>query len=155
MKRSIWIICVAPALAGIGAAAVPVDVSGVKSGAVTVAPTAQSVTVQWSDEANLPWKAEFSLEPKSPLITSVSVNGSAIISHARPFYQCTTGKRRGGWDAFFDFPPSHPDGTRSFGGEFNLKSARAVTIGDRVELTFDGFHMGIFEGSIRYVIFPH
>src|SRR5205823_2158111 len=35
-----------------------------------------------------------------------------------------------------------------------LKAARARTIGDRLELSFDGLRMGIFEGSIQYVIFP-
>jgi len=77
-----------------------------------------------------------------------------VIDRARPFYQCTTGKRRGGWDQFFDLPPSHPEGRRSFAGDFVLKSARAQTTGDRLELSFDGLRMGIFEGSIRYAIFP-
>ncbi len=135
-------------------AAVPIDVSGVKQGPVTVSAGAQSVTVAWTDEADRHWTAEFSLEPRAPLITAISVNGSAVISQARPFYQCTTGKRRGGWDAFFDFPPTHPEGTHTFQGEFAPKSARAKTIGDRVEISFDGMHMGIFEGSVRYVIFP-
>jgi len=135
-------------------AAVPFDQSGVRAGPVTVTSTADAVTVHWSDEANRPWSAEFSLDPKAPLIRSIQVNGAAVVENARPFYQCTTGKRRGGWDEFFDFPPSHPDGTRSFSGELRLESARAASIGDRVEIAFDGLHMGIFDGSIRYVIFP-
>ena len=135
-------------------AAVPLDTTGVRPGPVTVTPTADSVTARWSDEANRSWSAEFSLDPKAALITSIKVNGAVVIDHARPFYQCTTGKRRGGWDQFFDFPPSHPDGTRSFAGDFGLKAARAQTRGDRLELSFDGLRMGIFEGSIRYVIFP-
>ena len=136
------------------AMAVSLDVSGVRPGPVTVTSTATSVTAHWSDEANRPWTAEFSLDPKSPLIRAIAVNGAAVIERARPFYQCSTGKRRGGWDAFFDFPPSHPDGTRTFQGEFNLKSARASTIGNRVEIAFEGMRLGIFEGSIRYLFFP-
>src|SRR5205823_1008144 len=101
-----------------------------------------------------PWSAEFSLDPKAPLIRSIQVNGAAVIENARPFYQCTTGKRRGGWDEFFDLPPSHPDGTRSYSSELRLQSARATTIGDRLEIAFDTLHMGIFEGSVRYIIFP-
>src|SRR6202158_136179 len=135
-------------------AAVPFDASGVRPGPVTVTSTAQAATIHWSDEANRPWTAEVSLDPKTPLITAIKVNGAAVIERARPFYQSTTGKRRGGWDQFFDLPPSHPDGTRSFSGDFSLKSARAVTNGDRIEIAFDGLHMGIFEGSISYVIFP-
>src|SRR5205814_3387906 len=55
---------------------------------------------------------------------------------------------------FFDFPPSHPEGTRTFQGEFSLKSARAITVGNRLEMVFDGMRAGVFEGSIRYLFFP-
>ena len=59
-----------------------------------------------------------------------------------------------GWDAFFDFPPSHPEGTRSFQGEFKMTAAKVSTTGDRVTLTFDGFQIGIFSGAIRYTFYP-
>ena len=154
MKRSVWIFYFLTLCTGGVAAVVPFDLSGVRPGPVTVDATAQAATVHWNDEANRPWTAQFSLDTRGPLITAIAVSGAPVIERARPFYQCTTGKRRGGWDAFFDFPPSHPDGTRTFLGEFNLKSAHAKTLGDRVEITFDGLRMGIFEGSIRYVIFP-
>jgi hypothetical protein len=134
--------------------AVELDVSAVRPGPVTVTATRASATVRWTDEANRPWTAEFSLDPKAPLITAISVNGAAVIERARPYYQCTTGKRRGGWDAFFDLPPSHPEGTRTFQGTFTLTSARAATIGNRVEIAFDGLRAGIFEGTLRYVFFP-
>jgi hypothetical protein len=136
------------------ASAVSLDVSGVRPGPVTIAGTATAATVHWTDEANRSWTAEFSLNPKAPLITAIAVNGAPVIERARPFYQCSTGKRRGGWDAFFDFPPTHPDGTRTFQAEFNLKSARATTIGNRLEIAFDGMRLGIFEGSVRYIFFP-
>ena len=38
---------------------------------------ADAVTVRWSDEANRPWSAEFSLDPKAALIRSIQVNGAA------------------------------------------------------------------------------
>jgi hypothetical protein len=156
MKPLTWIFCLlALCTRGEIAGAVEIDLSGVRAGPATVNATAQAATVHWSDEANRPWTAEFSLDPRAPLITSIAVSGAPVIARARPFYQCTSGKRRGGWDEFFDFPPSHPDGTRTFLGQFTLKSASAKTIGDRVEMTFGGLHMGIFEGSIRYVIYPH
>src|SRR5262245_7265991 len=86
-------------------AAVPFDGAGVKPGPVTVRSTAETVTIGWSDEAKRSWTAEFSLDPKGPLIRSIQVEGAAVIESARPFYECTTGKRRGGWDQFFDLPP--------------------------------------------------
>ena len=136
-------------------AAVPFDSSGVRPGTVAVTSTAHSVTIRWPDETNRLWTADFSLDPEAALITAISVSGSPVMTQAQPYYLVTTGKRHGGWDAFFDFPPDDPAGTRTFHGKFTLKAARATTLGDRVEITFDGLRMGIFEGSIRYVFFPH
>jgi hypothetical protein len=135
-------------------AVVPFDVSGVSSGPVKVIKGDDSVAVEWQDATRKPWRAVFSLDAAKPLITSIGVGEKSVIERVQPLYRCETGKRRGGWDAFFDFPPSHPEGTRRFLGEFRLTGGRAKTSGDRVELTFDGFKMGIFQGSIRYVFFP-
>src|SRR5579863_7985530 len=125
-----------------------IDTSGVKSGPITVTSDSQSATVRWKDAASRQWSAEFSLDPAKPLITAISVDGKKVIDRASPVYRASTGKRRGGWDAFFDFPPTAPEGTRSFLGEFHATRARAISIGDRVEMSFDGMKLGIFEGSI-------
>jgi hypothetical protein len=130
------------------------DTSAVQAGPVSVQTNTRSVAVSWRDEQSRLWRAEFSLNPAQPLITAISVEGKVIVDGARPYYRCETGKRRGGWDAFFDFPPSHPDGTRSFLAEFHPKSGRARTIGDRVEVAFDGMQMGIFSGQIEYIFYP-
>jgi hypothetical protein len=135
-------------------ATVPFDASLLQSGPVAVSATGAAVIVGWQDERGREWRAEFSLDPAKPLITSIGVGGAAIIERARPVYSGSTGKRRGGWDAFFDFPPSHPDGTRRFLGVFQPTAAHAATHGDRVEVTFDGLHMGIFAGSVSYLFFP-
>ena len=71
----------------------------------------------------------------------------AVVTDARPFYRGETGKRRGGWNVFFDDPTTHPEGTRHVQGTFTLRGARARSIGERVELVFDGMRMGGFEGS--------
>ncbi|MDQ2950517.1 MAG: hypothetical protein M3Y27_32040, partial [Acidobacteriota bacterium] len=133
------------------AATVPLDIKEVRPGPITLAASAASVTVHWKDEADHSWTAEFSLDPKQPLIQSIAADGSAVVERARPFYQCVVGKRRGGWNAFFDFPPSHPEGTRAFDGDFQLRSAHARSISDRLELSFDGLNAGPFKGSIRYI----
>src|SRR5216684_3054262 len=135
-------------------AAVPVDLSAVKQGLVAVDSAPTSLTVRWKDEAGHPWAAEFSLDPKAPLLSAIAMNGAPVITRPRPFLQCTTGKRRGGWDQFFDLPPSHPEGARSYVGVFALKSARVATVGDRVDVAFDGLRMGIFEGSVHFRFFP-
>jgi hypothetical protein len=146
--------CVLMAMAACAAAAVPVDLSGVKPGPIAVESGATSLTVRWKDESGQPWSAEFSLDPKAPLVTAIAMNGAPVIARARPSFQCTTGKRRGGWDQFFDLPPSHPEGTHSYQGVFALESARASTVGDRVEVAFDGLRLGIFAGSIHFRFFP-
>src|SRR3954451_20417972 len=95
-------------------AAITADLSGVKSGPIAVSSSTGSLDVRWTDGAGKQWKADFSLDSSKPLITAIAVDGRKIVEGAKPVYRCSAGKRRGGWDAFFDFPPSHPDGTRSF-----------------------------------------
>ena len=145
----------APFLVGISfAQTMSLDVSGVRAGPITVDSTPAAFTVHWKDESSRPWEAVFSLDPKQPLLSAVSIEGRKVIERAQPFYRCETGKRRGGWDAFFDFPPGAPEGTRAFFADFHPKNARVRSTGDRVEVSFDGMRMGIFEGRLRYVFYP-
>lgn len=137
-----------------GAATVPLDLSGVRPGPITVESALEGVIIQWADADAQTWRAEFSLNPDKPLITSIRTGGQVLVERAQPIYRCEVGKRRGGWDAFFDLPPSHPEGTRRFNGVFRLQSAKAKTTGDRLELSFDGLRMGIFQGNITYTFYP-
>ena len=133
---------------------VSLDVSDLRPGPVEVTAAEDGVTVEWPDAADRDWRATFSLDPDRPLIESIAVDGAAVVSGVRPFYQVETGTRRRGWNAFFDFPPSHPDGTRHAQGVFSLTKATVRTVGERVELIFDGLRMGVFEGAIVYTIYP-
>jgi hypothetical protein len=136
------------------AATVPADLTGVRPGPVHVTATAGVLQVEWPDASSRTWRAVFSLDPAKPLIASIGVGANQIVERAQPVYRGATGIRRGGWDAFFDFPPSHPEGTRRFEAAFHLSGAKARTVGDRVELTFDGLRMGIFTGAIAYTFYP-
>lgn len=147
-------LAVAGAATTAAAAVVPLDTSGVQPGPVTVVETDDAVVVGWPDETGQPWRATFSLDPETPLIRSIEASDAVIVSNARPYYQGETGTRRRGWNAFFDYPPNHPDGTRHAQGVFSLRSATVRTVGDRVELLFDGLEMGVFDGGIAYTIFP-
>ena len=131
-------------------ATVPLNMRDVRPGPATVTAVEDGVEVVWPDETGREWSATFSLDPDRPLIESIAVGDAVVVSGVRPFYQAETGTRRRGWNAFFDFPPSHPDGTRHAQGELRLRSATARTIGERVELTFDGLRMGVFEGAVAY-----
>jgi hypothetical protein len=136
------------------AAVVPVDLSEVRSGPVQVEAREDSLAVTWPDAYGRSWQAIFSLDPEKPLITSIALGEQLIVKDARPFYQLETGVRRRGWNAFFDFPPSHPEGTRHFEAEFKPRSAKARSLGERLEVSFDGLRLGIFEGSIVYTFYP-
>ena len=144
-----------PAAAGLmNGATITTDIKAVQSGPIAVAASGQSLTVSWSDVAHHQWQAVFSLDSTKPLITTISADGKSIVESANPYYRCTTGKRRGGWDAFFDLPVSAPEGTRQFVQEFHPKAVIAQTVGNRLEVTFDGMKMGIFSGSLRYTFYP-
>src|SRR5688572_23893931 len=105
------------------AVSVPLDLTAVRPGPVTVVRSENAVTVSWPDETQRIWRATFSLDPSQPLITSIGPEGEPVVRVARPFYRGETGKRRGGWDAFFDDPTSHPDGTRHVQSTFALRGA--------------------------------
>src|ERR1700736_5693674 len=152
MKASLIFLISAPAM--FAATPVPFDIAQSGSGAIQVDSTAESVTVHWKDAASRPWTTQFSLDPTKPLITAIALNGRTIVDRAQPVYRASTGKRRGGFDQFFDFPPSHPEGTRSFLGAFKLTAAHAKFDGDRLDISFDGLTLGIFHGSIHYFFFP-
>jgi hypothetical protein len=138
------------------AAIAPADISGVRPGPVTVSASAGTLTVRWPDEVSRMWTAEFSLDSEKPLITMIGLGATPIVRNAWPQYWATTGKRRGpaGFDEFFDFPGNHPEGTRRFEGAFRLVSVKARSVGNRVELLFQGLKLGIFDGGIAYTFYP-
>jgi hypothetical protein len=136
------------------AVSVPLDLSGVRPGPITVARDEESVTITWPDDTGRAWRATFSLNPAQPLVTSIGAGADAIVRGGRPFYQGETGKRRGGWYAFFDDPTTHPDGTRHVQSTLQLRGAVARSVGERVEIVFDGFRMGGFDGGLAYTFYP-
>ncbi|HET9469007.1 MAG TPA: hypothetical protein VFO48_11370, partial [Vicinamibacterales bacterium] len=145
-------LVLSPAIAA--AQGITLDTSELRPGPVTVTSEGNAVTVAWTDDASKAWRATFSLDPARPLITSIAAGASPVVSDARPFYRGETGKRRGGWNAFFDDPTSHPEGTRHVQGAFTLRGAKARSVGERVELLFDGMRMGSFEGGVAYTFYP-
>ena len=136
------------------AASVPVDLSAVRPGPVSVEAKEKSLLVRWPDESSRLWRAEFSLDPSEPLITEIAAGDKKVITGAVPLYWCESGKRRGGWDNFFDAPATHPEGMRRWVGRFKLTSVKARTIGDRVEVAFNGLRLGVFRGAVAYIFYP-
>ncbi len=154
MKRHATLLLLGCSSALAYGTAITANVSAVRGGPISVVSSAQSLTISWDDHATQHWQTIFSLDSTKALITAISVDGHNIVALAKPYYRCSTGKRRGGWDAFFDFPPADPRGTRQFLLEFHPTTVTAKTVGDRVEVTFDGVRLGIFTGSLRYTFYP-
>ncbi len=136
------------------AVSVPLDLTRVRPGPVGVVRDGNSVSLTWPDETARVWRATFSLDPAQPLITSIGPDGEPVVRSARPFYRGETGKRRGGWYAFFDDPTSHPEGTRHVQSTFTLRAATVRSVGERVEVLFDGLRMGSFDGGLAYTFYP-
>lgn len=144
-------LCLAPLASG---ETIRSDISGAKQGPISVSASPATLDVDWKDNAGQEWRATFSLDPIKPLITSISAGGRIIVESAKPIYRAATGKRTGGWDAFFDFPPGNHGGTRSFLQQFHPTSVVARTVGDRLEVSFDGMQLGIFSGELDYDFYP-
>lgn len=138
----------------LAAAPAPLDLSAYGEGPVAVESVESFLVVRWQDEAGRPWRATFDRDPARPLIASMDAGDAPVLRSARPFYRVETGVRRKGWNAFFDYPPTHPAGTRAFFGEFELDSMRVETVGNRVRVVCGGFRAGPFSGSLVFTFFP-
>lgn len=139
---------------GLEAKTITVDKSGVKPGPVSIREANGALLVDWEDEAGHRWEAVFALDSTKAVIASVSVDGRGVVEGVRPVYRCSTGKRTGGWDQFFDHPPLAAEGTREFRGQFAPGAVVATTVGDRLEVAFDGMTCGSFAGVLKYVFYP-
>ena len=154
MKRLATLFLLGCSSAHAYGAAITPNLSAVKAGPIAVVSSAQSLKITGMTPQINTGKRSSRWTRPNLLITAISVDGRNIVELAKPYYRCSTGKRRGGWDAFFDFPPADPQGTRQFLLEFHPATVTAQTVGDRVEVTFDGVRAGIFTGSLRYTFYP-
>ena len=132
---------------------VPVNLDDYRDGPVGVSATDTAVAVRWQDEAGRDWAVSFRRDPSKALIASLRVGESLVLRDGRPHYRVETGIRRKGWNAFFDYPPAHPQGTAAFFGTLELNGLRVETVGNRVRVHCEGFRAGPFAGSVAYTFF--
>jgi hypothetical protein len=149
LRIALWLLCLFPA-----DAAILIDISGVRPGPISARGVADGLIVSWADEKGASWAIEFRADGNPQVLRRISVGGKSVIENAQPVYFADTGIRRGGWDQFFDFPPSHPAGIRRFQQEFKPTSVAARTVGNRLEVTFAGMRVGVFSGSVVYTVYP-
>ncbi len=143
-------------LVGVGsvlAADVPVDLSAYRDGPVTARLEGDNLRIDWKDAEGSSLWAEIRRDPEKPLIASMGIGEAVIGRDARPFYRVETGTRSKGWDAFFDYPPKHADGTASHFGTLSLTAIRVETSGNRLNVHCEGFEAGLFSGSVVYTFF--
>ena len=133
---------------------VPVDLGQYRDGPVMVDVRDAVVGVRWQDASGEQWNATFNRDPSKALLAAVGKGEAQVLRDARPFFRVETGVRRKGWNAFFDYPPAHPQGTSAFQGEFALDAIRIETVGDRVRVHCGGFTAGPFSGTLVYSFFP-
>ncbi len=141
------------AISGASGADVAVDLQAYREGPVRANVDGSLLAVEWDDSSGVVWRAEFNRDPSEALLASVRAGDSAVLRDARPFYRVETGVRRKGWNAFFDYPPAHPDGTVAHFGSFRLAGLRVETAGSRLRVRCRGFSAGPFEGEITYTFF--
>jgi hypothetical protein len=55
------------------------NLSGVKTGPISVTSSAQSLTINWDDSATQHWQTIFSLDSTKALITAISVDGRNVV----------------------------------------------------------------------------
>jgi hypothetical protein len=154
MKTVLGALVLLTVSASLSAKTITVDISGARSGAVTVSNNDGTLQVAWVDGSQHKWQMTFALDTARPVIAGVTADGKPVLDAARPVYRCSTGKRTGGWDQFFDHPPLSAEGIREFRAQFSPTNATVKTVGDRVEVSFDGMSCGSFSGVLKYVFYP-
>lgn len=135
-------------------AAVPVDQSLYRESAVLRATSANDrLTIDWTGENDQPLRLALNLAVPEQLIAELTVAGRPLLRNAAPAYWIYTGKRRGGWDNFFDTPSMRPHEVREFSSTLRVTLAKVETIGQRLRVTVGPLSMGIFHGDLVFTVY--
>ncbi|MGH9660892.1 MAG: hypothetical protein ACRD96_20250, partial [Bryobacteraceae bacterium] len=135
-------------------AAVPVDLSGYREAAdLRVEHSGDILTAHWTGERNGALRLRLNLADAEKLISELSVNGKPLLRDAAPAYFVYTGKRRGGWDNFFDTPSTRPREIAEANSTLAIDRARVHTGGRRMRLRVEGLSLGPFRGALVFTVF--
>ena len=124
--------------------------------------TGDFLIVNWHGERKVSLQLSFNLKDPEKLIAELSHAASPtatarqiILKDAAPAYRITVGKRRGGWDNFFDSPATRPHEITEYTSKLLLKSCRVVSEGQRLRLIFSGLWLGIFHGDLVFTFYAN
>lgn len=111
------------------------------------------LTATWTGERQQALRLQLNLAEPEKLIAELSVAGHVLLRDAAPAYSVYTGKRRGGWDNFFDTPSSRPHETREFTSTLRTTQVKTETLGQRLRITAGPLSLGIFQGDLVFTLY--
>lgn len=134
-----------------------VDFSGYdKSSGIEVSQRGSLVEVTWPGDGET-LRMRFNLGDVDRLIRDVSVaKGSTfhpILENASPRYLCFSGKRRGGWDNFFDTPARYRTEVQAFDSSLAPDRCHVTSDHQRAQVAFNGLTVGIFRGQLVFTFY--
>ncbi|MBA3439257.1 MAG: hypothetical protein H0T92_05245 [Pyrinomonadaceae bacterium] len=140
---------------------VPIDLSAYReSSDFRVTHNGNLLTVNWSGENKAALRLSFNLADAEKLIAELSHAASPssagrkiILKDAAPAYWVYMGKRRGGWDNFFDRPSSRPHEVNEHFSRLIIEGSRVISEGRRLQVIIPGLWMGYFHGDLTFTFY--
>ncbi len=157
---SFWLLLFSAGLYTPICAAVRIDLSAYRvSPDFQVATDGDTLIVNWLGENNVSWRMCLNLADPAKLIAELSHTVSSaskrkvILKNAAPAFSVYTGKRRGGWDNFFDSPSSRPHEITEYFSKLLGEGCSVVSEGRRLRVILPGMWMGLFHGDLVFTLF--
>ena len=139
---------------------VPLDLSAFRESAgFRLIREGNLLTVTWLGENEVPLRLRLNLDDAEKLIAELSHGGPAspkrrvILEDAAPAYWVHIGKRRGGWDNFFDTPSSRPHEVSEHFGKLTVERCSLANAGNRLMITVSRLWLGLFHGDLVLTLF--
>src|SRR5437899_3082999 len=153
----LWLLVLFPPIS-FGATPIWVDFSGYdKSCGIQVTQDGPLLQVVWPGDRDQALRFRFNLGDMSALVRDISISKAStfapILENVSPQYMSYVGKRRGGWDNFFDTPPIHRAEIRTFDSSLKGNMCQITSDHQRVQLAINGFEVGIFRGQLIFTFY--
>lgn len=120
---------------------------------IEIRQTAKGLQATWTSTAGARCRAEFSLDPSTPLISALRLNGRSLAGKVQPVFPITTGARLqkpGVKYIFFDKPIDAKLGpVKHFQSLLELQSVRVTSVGKRATIAFSRLSAGPFSGELN------